>query len=74
VTIVVVELRIHLGAMWHTVKRWAVEADWTDVRRVVKYLRRTSNYGLLFGACNIKGMLEAFRDAGFLGDVRKDSQ
>ena len=50
------------------------EADWIDVRRVVKYLQGTSNYGLLFGACNIKGMLEAFRNAGFLGDVRKDSQ
>ena len=50
------------------------EADWIDVKRVVKYLRGTSNYGLLFTVCNIKGMLEAFSDAGFAGDVRQENQ
>jgi len=28
------------------------EADWTDVKRVLKYLRGTSYYGLLYGAAN----------------------
>jgi len=28
------------------------EADWTDVKRVLKYLRGTSSYGLLYWAGN----------------------
>jgi hypothetical protein len=47
------------------------EADWTDVKRILKYLRGTSNYGLLYGAVNSKGVLEAFSDADFADDVRK---
>jgi len=50
------------------------EADRIDVKRVLKYLRGTSNYGFPFGACKIKGMLEAFSDAVFAGDVRQESQ
>ena len=45
------------------------EADWIDVKRALKYLRG-SNYGLLYGAGNSKGMLEEFSDADFVGDVR----
>jgi hypothetical protein len=46
------------------------EAHWTDVKHTLKYLRGTSNYGLLYGAGNSKGVLEAFSDAGFADDVR----
>jgi len=46
------------------------EADWTDVKSILKYLRRTSNYGLMYGAGNSKGVLEAFSDADFADDVR----
>ena len=35
-----------------------------------KYLWRTSNYGFLYGAGNNKGVLGAFSDADFAGDVK----
>jgi len=46
------------------------EAEWTDVKRILMYLWGTSNYGLLYGAGNSKGVLQAFSDANFAGDVR----
>jgi len=48
----------------------STEADWTDIKSILKYLRGTSNYGLMYGAGNSKGMLEAFSDADFADDVR----
>ena len=46
------------------------DAHWIDVKRILNYWRRTRNYGLLYGAGNSKGILEAFGDANFAGDVR----
>jgi len=50
------------------------EADWIDVKCVLKYLRGKSNYGFLFRACNIKGLLDAFSDAVFTSDIRQECQ
>jgi hypothetical protein len=30
------------------------EADWLDVKRILKYLQGTSNYGLVHGAGNLR--------------------
>ena len=46
------------------------EADWIDLKRILKYMRGTGNYGLLLGAGNSKEALMAFSDADFAGDVR----
>jgi hypothetical protein len=37
------------------------EADWIYLKRILKYLRGTSNYGLLYRAGNIKEMLKGTR-------------
>jgi len=52
--------------------------QWIDQTRQIglmsnvslKYLRRTSNYGLLYGAANNRGVLRAFSDAHFAGDIK----
>jgi len=46
------------------------KADWTDVKRILKYLWGVSKYRLLYGAGNSKGVLEVFSDADFADDVR----
>lgn len=46
------------------------EAEWIDVKRILKSLRGTRNYGLLCGAGNSKGVLDEFSDDNFAGDVR----
>jgi hypothetical protein len=46
------------------------KADWTDVKRILKYLWGVSKYRLLYGAGNSKGVLQAFSDANFAGDGR----
>jgi len=45
------------------------EATSIDVKSTLEYLRGRSNYGLLHGAGNSKGMLEERSDADFAGDV-----
>jgi hypothetical protein len=45
------------------------DAGWIDVKRIFKYLRGTSKYGLLYRVGTLKGILEAFSDADFAGDV-----
>jgi len=45
------------------------EAEWIDVECILKYLRGTNNYGLLYGAGNSKGTLKAFRNANSADDV-----
>ena len=46
------------------------EADWIGVKCILKYLWGMSNYNSLYWAGNSKGVLEAFSDPDFAGDVR----
>jgi hypothetical protein len=46
------------------------EAEWVDVKCILKYLRGMSNYGLLYRAGNCKRVLEAYSDADFAGDIK----
>ena len=39
-------------------------ADWIDRKRILRYLRVKSNYGLLYGACNSKEVLRYAYSAG----------
>ena len=46
------------------------ETDRIDVKLILKYLRETSNFSLLYGADNSKGVSEAFRNVYIAGNVR----
>jgi hypothetical protein len=43
--------------------------DWDKVKRVFKYLKGTSNKGVLFDSNGDKGILKSYSDADFAGDV-----
>jgi hypothetical protein len=45
------------------------EAAWIYVKSTLENLRGRSNYGLLYGAGNSKGILEEFSGADFAGDI-----
>ncbi|KFD60198.1 hypothetical protein M514_09835 [Trichuris suis] len=46
------------------------KADWEAVKRIFKYLRGTTDFGILYkGKANSRG-LEAYSDADFAGDVK----
>ena len=47
------------------------EVDWIDVKWILKCLWESSNFSLLYGVGNSKGVLEAFSDSDFAGDVRR---
>ncbi|CAB0011205.1 unnamed protein product, partial [Nesidiocoris tenuis] len=43
-------------------------ADWTAVKKIMKYLRGTLAYGIMFKNGHKPGILEAFCDADYGGD------
>ena len=47
----------------------ATQGDWVCVKRILRYLRGTVGYGLLYKADYNPGILEIFTDADFAGDV-----
>jgi len=46
------------------------DADWIDVKHILKYLWGASKYRLLYGAGNSMGVLETFSDVDCADDVR----
>lgn len=46
------------------------KAHWNAVKRIIKYVKGTLNFGLIYKSCNDVTQIQAFSDADYAGDVK----